>query len=216
MDEDRPVHSLHSYFILGGNPKEPVRYEVDRLRNGRSFTTRQVVARQSGGAILSLSCSFQREEKGAVSQSAEPPPDVPEPSSLESYWDAGAERCDVELAGRQPRSLAWGRLRARLPDDPRLHACALAYLSDMNPMSAIRSSHPADPQRAWDFFVTSASLDHAMWFHRSARADDWMLFDMTGHGVRGMRGLATGLVFDAHGGHVATIAQEGLVRERSD
>ncbi len=214
VQREHAVHSLHAYFILGGELSEPVRYEVDRLRNGRSFTTRSVVARQSGGAILSLDCSFQRAEGGADRQSAAIPAGVPRPEALASEWDAGAHRCDVPLPGRPPRSLVWGRFPGALGDDPRLHACALAYLSDMNPMSGIRASYPAQPERCRDHFVTSASLDHAMWFHRPARADDWLLFDMTGHGVTGMRGLATGLVFRADGTHVATIAQEGLLRER--
>jgi len=216
---EHAVHSLHAYFILGGDPVEPVRYEVDRIRNGRSFTTRRVVARQSGGAILSLACSFQRDEGGSDTQSSTFP-EVPAPDDLESHWDAGAIRCDIPLEGEPPRSLIWGRFPRELGDDPRLHACALAYLSDMNPMSGIRMSHPHKPK--WEdeadgesYFVTSASLDHSMWFHRPVRADDWLLIDMTGHGVTGMRGLATGPVFGADGTHVATIAQEGLMRERS-
>jgi acyl-CoA thioesterase-2 len=210
------VHSLHAYFILGGDPAEPVRYEVDRVRNGRSFTTRQVVARQSAGAILTLGCSFQVAEPGAETQSASFPSGVPAPSTLQIELDAGVERADVETPAAPPRSLVWARFPKPLAEDPRLQACGLAYLSDVNPMNAVTASHP-DRAKAgddWGDWMMGASLDHAMWFHRPARADDWVLMDMTGHGMIGSRGLATGLVFDSGGAHVATIAQEGLLRVR--
>ncbi len=209
------VHSLHAYFILGGELDEPVRYEVDRVRNGRSFTTRRVVARQSGGAILTLACSFQRDEAGPETQSASFPADAPRPETLELEWDAGCERCDVPTPRQPPRSAAWTRFPLPLGDDPRLHACALAYLSDTNPMGAVGASHPNVPREgSWGEKFMSASLDHAMWFHRPVRADEWVLLDMTGHGLIGSRGLATGPVFRADGTHAATIAQEGLLRER--
>ncbi len=204
---EHAVHSLHAYFILGGDLREPVRYEVDRVRNGRSFTTRRVAARQSGGAILTLACSFQVAESGPQSQSAALEKNLPKPEDLERYWDAGCERCDVPLPPDPPRSMAWVRYPVRLGDDPRLHACALAYLSDENAMSAVHKSHPDDHEG-----LMGASLDHAMWFHRRARADDWMLLDMTAHGMIGSRGLATGPVFHPDGTHIATIAQEGLLR----
>lgn len=220
VDPIHRVHSLHAYFILGGDPAEPVRYEVDRLRNGRSFTTRAVTARQSGGAILSLSCSFQVDEAGPGTQSANFPNDAGTPHGSEFAagveWDAGAERADVAVPNDPPRSLSWVRYPAHLDDDLRIHACALAYLSDVNPMSAVGISHPDGPISDADYRTKymSASLDHAMWFHRPTRVDDWLLLDMTGHGVIGSRGLATGLVFQANGTHVATIAQEGLLRRR--
>jgi acyl-CoA thioesterase-2 len=204
---EHTVHSLHAYFILGGELGEPVRYEVDRVRNGRSFTTRRVVARQSAGAILTLGCSFQVAEPGPESQSAELEKDLPAPAELRVYWDAGIQRCDVPLPPKPPRSMAWARFPDPLGDDPRLHACALAYLSDTNPMSAVHRSHPQDHEG-----LMGASLDHAMWFHRPVRADDWVLIDMTAHGMMGSRGLATGPVFRPDGTHVATIAQEGLLR----
>jgi len=201
------VHSLHAYFILGGDLDEPVRYEVDRVRNGRSFTTRRVAARQSSGAILILSCSFQAEESGPETQSAQLPV-VPPPRELEQEWDAGTLRCNVALAPELPRSLAWVRYPAGLSDDPRLHACAVAYLSDVNPMSAVHRSFSDEPEGG----LMGASLDHAMWFHRPARADGWLLFDMNAHGMIGSRGLATGTVFHPDGAHIASIAQEGLLR----
>ncbi len=217
--DEHLVHSLHGYFILGGEVGEPVRYEVDRIRNGRSFTTRRVVARQSSGAIFNLSCSFQRYEEGVETQTADFPADAPEPGSQLHYMEgSGVDRIDVKLAGDQPRSLVWTRFPVRLPDDPRLQACALAYLSDTNPMDAVATSHPRgmpDAEHWHDTYMT-ASLDHAMWFHRPARADDWLLLDMDGHGIIRTRGLSTGHVFTGDGQHIATIAQEGLIRELGD
>lgn len=207
---EHELHSLHAYFILGGDLSEPVRYEVDRVRNGRSFTTRRVAARQSGGAILTLGCSFQAHEEGPDTQSAGLPENVPRPDELEDEWDAGAHRRNVELPEGKPRSMCWACFPEKLGPDPRLHACALAYLSDMNAMSAVHRSHPLP--RAEQEGMMGASLDHAMWFHRNARADEWLLLDMNGHGMIGSRGLATGTVFGPDGAHVATIAQEGLLR----
>ncbi len=218
---DHAVHSLHGYFILGGDPTEPVRYEVDRIRNGRSFTTRRVVARQSGGAIFNLSASFQRHEEGVETQTADFPTDAPDPATITPYKEgSGTDRYDVVLESdeqgrRPPRSLVWARYPAELGEDPRVHACALAYLSDTNPMDAVATAHPrgmpADGE--WEHTYMTASLDHAMWFHRPARADDWLLFDLDGHGIIRTRGLSTGHVFTADGQHIATIAQEGLIRE---
>ncbi len=209
------IHSLHAYFILGGEIGEPVRYEVDRVRNGRSFSTRRVIARQSAGAILTLACSFQVDEGGAETQTAAFPEDVPEPGSLREELDAGCLRCDVRMDTDPPRSRSWVRYPEKLPVDPRLHACALAYLSDVNPMSAVSASHPRKvAEGEWDGSFMGASLDHALWFHRPISVDGWLLLDMTGHGVIGSRGLATGPVFSASGVHLATIAQEALLRER--
>jgi len=205
--EEHTVHSLHAYFILGGNLSEPVRYEVDRVRNGRSFTTRRVAARQSSGAILILRCSFQADESGPETQSAHLP-EVPSPGELVEEWDAGMLRCDIEVPAQPPRSMAWVRYPDGLSDDPRLHSCALAYLSDVNPMSAVHRSFPVVPQDE----LMGASLDHTMWFHRPARADSWLLIDMNAHGMIRSRGLATGTVFHPGGAHIASIAQEGLLR----
>jgi len=218
VDESHALHSIHAYFMLAGDLSEPVRYEVDRLRNGRSFTTRQVVARQSSGAILTLSCSFQRDEPGEQSQPAEFPADAGDPNNLLAQWGAGIERRDVVLPVSPPRALTWARYPVALGSDARLHACALAYLSDMNPVSAISRAYPDNPlersERRKHFM--SASLDHAIWFHHPVRADEWLLFDTLGHGIVGTRGLATGLVFGSDGTHVATIAQEALLRKRRD
>jgi acyl-CoA thioesterase-2 len=208
------VHSLHAYFILGGEFAEPVRYEVDRVRNGRSFTTRRVVARQSAGAILTLECSFQRFEQGVESQPLAMPSGVPGPEALPQVYDAGLDRREVAVPA--PRSLIWGRFPIPLGDDARIHYCALAYLSDMNMMDAVSNSRAGGPPSggpgAQDWM--GASLDHAVWFHRPVKADDWLLMDMMGHGLIRTRGLATGQVFDRAGVHVATIAQEGLLRPK--
>lgn len=223
VDTAHSVHSLHSYFILGGDPDQPVRYEVDRIRNGRSFTTRRVTARQSTGAIFALSCSFQRFEEGVETQTADFPTEAGTPGhwrvegSSPTAWRVegnGAHRFDVALERPQPRSLVWCRYPLALGDDPRAHACALAYLSDTNMMDAVAASHPRGlpDEEDWDQVYMSASLDHAMWFHRPCRADDWLLFATEGQGILRTRGLSTSHVFDPDGQHVATVAQEGLIR----
>lgn len=234
VQAEHAVHSLHAYFILGGDLGEPVRYEVDRVRNGRSFTTRRVVARQSAGAILTLECSFQRAEDGPDTQSADMPAGVPDPTALEPIFDAGVERCDFARNKAEPGSMTWARFpyslrRERLTgeshaeqggadrdaEERALHACALAYLSDMNAMDAITASGVTRPAaQQWGEGWMGVSLDHAVWFHRPVRSDDWLLVDFSGHGLIRTRGLATGLVFDRSGTHVATIAQEGLLRTR--
>ena len=212
--DEHHVHSLHAYFILGGSPAQPVRYEVDRIRNGRSFSTRRVVARQSSGAILNLSASFQRLEDGPVVQGVEAPPAPPPGDVPASQWEAGFDYREVVPPPEPGRSLAWARYTAPLADDARAHAEALAYLSDANPMDAIFGRHPVDVGHdEWHDTFVSASLDHAVWFHRPVRADDWLLFDMRSPFVGGSRGVARGEVFQG-GELVATIAQEGLLRLR--
>ncbi len=214
--EGHVVHSLHAYFILGGDPKEPVRYEVDRLRNGRSFSTRQVVARQSGGAILTLSASFQRPEPGPDVESASFPADARAPEALpREEWGVGLEaRLDLE-SKQPPRSRLWFRFTDGIGDDPDDHYAALAYLSDGNPMDSIRAAHPKDVgERRMDEVFMGASLDHAMWFHRPVRADQWLLFDLHANRLIGTGGLATGDGFTRDGTLVGTVAQQGLVRLR--
>jgi len=215
VDPEHHVHSLHSYFILGGVPTEPVRYEVDRIRNGRSFSTRRVVARQSSGAILNLSASFHRHEDGPVAEGVEQP-DAPPPDEVRpSEWESGFDYREVDPPPEPGRSVAWGRYQAPLPDDPRAHACALAFLSDANPMDAIAGRHPVTPPLdGWQDTFVSASLDHAVWFHQPVRADEWLLFDMHSGHVGGSRGIATGEVYQ-DGRLVATVAQEGLLRLRT-
>jgi len=204
------LHSVHAYFVLGGEPKVPILFEVDRLRDGRSFSTRRVVARQQSGAILNLDASFQRDEPDLDVQETTLPLDLPDPESLPRVeWGGCGDVREVPRKPGEARSQLWIKVPEQLPDDPALHACAIGYLSDHNPMDAIVLSHPLGQD--WEKLMT-ASLDHAVWFHRPARADDWLLFDLRGHGLVNARGMATGTVHDRNGVHVATIAQEGLVR----
>jgi len=210
------VHSLHAYFILGGDPKEPVRYEVDRLRNGKSFSTRQVVARQSGGAILTLSASFQRHEDGPDVESARFPREAKPPEQLkQADWGIGMDARVEHESNHPPANRLWCRFIDPIGDDADDHYAALAYLSDGNPMDAIRAAHPKNTGgESMDQLFMGASLDHAMWFHRPVRANEWLLFDMHAHQLIGTRGLATGDVFSRDGTLVATVAQQGLVRLR--
>jgi len=215
---DRPVHSLHAYFIRPGSSAEPIRYEVERLRDGGSFSTRQVVARQSGGAILNLSVSFQEREAEADVQLARFPADVPppdDPTLQQTGWGDLLDRRAVPT--RHGWAAHWIRLLHELGDDPALQACALAFMSDAAPTSAARSSHPDSTGRRRDrALFMGASLDHAVWFHRPTRVEGWHWFDMDSHGLVGGRGLVTGNVLTADGVHVATVAQEVLLRRRRD
>lgn len=213
VEAARRPHSMHAYFIRAGDERQPVLFEVERVRDGRSFATRQVVAYQAGGAILNLIASFQVDEEGEDVQAIDPPPDVPAPSGCEAhdtdlFFEHRVARYDV---GPEPRGLAWMRVTEALGDDPMVHACALAYLSDEHPLGVAVLPHPLGTR--WDALM-AASLDHAVWFHRPVRADQWLLFDLRGHGVANARGLAVARVFAEDGTHVASVAQEGLVRPR--
>lgn len=217
VDEAFVAHSLHAYFIRGGSLEEPVRFDVDRLRNGRSFCTRAVVARQSGGAILNLSCSFQRLEIDAEVQTARMPlaPDPDDVSHDPDDWPWIMDRRPLRPYPGAGQSMGWVRLVDPLPDDPVLHRCGLAFTSDTIQFGSAHSIHPlqipSDQHR--DRFM-AASLDHAMWFHRPARADQWHLYQWDCHGLRGARGMTVGNLFTPDGTHVASIAQEVLLRER--
>lgn len=215
---DRPAHSLHSYFIRPGTPSEPIRYEVERLRDGRSFSTRQVVARQSAGAILNLSVSFQVVEDEADAQIARlpdglPPPD--DPTLDDHSWHSMLERKNTELADG---SLGcWIRLQADLGDDPADRQCALAFMTDAAPSRAARSPHPDVQRDGTDRErFQGASLDHSVWFHRPTDPQQWHWFDTRSHGLSGGRGVVTADVLRIDGVHVATISQEVLVRRRRD
>lgn len=219
--EDRfRVHSLHSYFIRRGDQDEPIRFEVDRTRNGRSFVTRQVVARQSVGAILTMSLSFQLDEAGHDVQIASLP-DIPPPEELANQsWSPMFERRFVgDRNGETGHGTAWLRLCDPLGDDPVLQACALAYLSDDLPTDAVVALHPERPapgtSDAYEIGFMSASLDHAIWFHRPPAVDQWNVHDFSSHGYLSSRGLAIGHVLARDGAHVATIAQEVLLRRKS-
>jgi acyl-CoA thioesterase II len=223
------VHSLHSYFLRPGDPAIPILYEVDRIRDGSSFTTRRVVAIQHGAAIFNMEASFHEDEDGLEHQF--PMPDVPGPEDLPSLPERLVSRRD-ELeefferphpidqrfigdlpwkigVGRDPYQRLWVRADGILPDYPLLHACVATYASDMALFDTILQPHPVrwdDP----DFM--GASIDHCMWFHRPFRADEWLLFDMDSPVAAGARGLARGFFFDRSGRLVVSMVQEGLAR----
>ncbi|WP_410653393.1 acyl-CoA thioesterase II [Amycolatopsis sp. cmx-4-54] len=228
VPEERKVHSLHAYFIRGGDPSVPIVYEVDRIRDGRSFTTRRVVGIQHGKAIFSLSASFQKDEGGI--EHSETMPDVPDPESLptlqeraEGYFMGHLDRprpIDLRYVNEPPwvtrksgdrpaRNQVWMRADGKLPDQQLLHVCVLTYASDMTLLDSVLARHGV----YWDLDkVLGASLDHALWFHRPFRADEWFLYDSASPTASGARGLATGRFFAADGTHIATVVQEGLLR----
>ena len=217
VDAEFAPHSLHAYFIRPGMTTEPIRYEVDRLRSGRSFAVRAVVARQSSGAILQMSCSFQKPEIDAEVQTARMPlsPDPEDLPEVLSNWPPIMNRRFLDSYPGAGRSMGWTRIQEDLGDNPLLHLAGLAFTSDSVQFRAARSIHPLPipVERHNDYFM-GASLDHAIWFHRQARADEWHLYEWDCHGLRGARGMTVGNVFTADGTHVASIAQEVLLRER--
>lgn len=211
VDREFRVHSLHAYFIRKGDSAEPIRFEVDRIRNGRSFCTRRVEARQSVGAILTMAVSFQRDEDAPDAQIATMP-DVTRPAELAA--DGWSDVFDRRFASvpEKGRASGWIRMSAPVGDDPLLQACALAYGSDDLPMDAIVTLHPDHTPDREEHNLIGISLDHAIWFHRPLRADEWHLHDLVCHGLMSSRGVAVGHVFTESGVHVATVSQEALVR----
>jgi acyl-CoA thioesterase-2 len=216
VDVEVMVHSLRAYFIRRGDHTEPIRFEVDRIRNGRSFSTRRVIARQAVGAILNLEASFQRPEESIDVQSVAVDHGLPAPESLPSEsWTQSFERrfvpTDQMPAARQGagRVLAWMKVNDQLGDDELLNRCWLAYLSDDLPTDSVQAA-----TRFPDEGRYAASLDHSVWFHRPVRADRWHLHDFSCHHFGGGRGLSIGHVFSADGVHLATVAQEVLMRDR--
>jgi len=228
---DRPVHSLHAYFIRPGDPAVPIVYTVDRVRDGRSFTTRRVTAIQHGKVIFTLSASFQHTEPGL--EHADPMPDVPPPEMVERTSDRLArvlgeihpqvydKPIDLRSIGplsveaerdpslRTTRNMVWLRVDGELPDDPLLHVCLMTYASDMTLLDSVLIGHGL----SWvDGRTSGASLDHAMWFHRPFRADRWLLYAQESPVAYGARGLAHAEVFTAEGELVVSVMQEGLVR----
>jgi acyl-CoA thioesterase II len=233
--EERRVHSLHAYFLLPGDPSTPIIYDVERIRDGKSFTTRRVVAIQHGAPIFVLSASFHAQEPGLAHQIPMPdvamPDKVPDDAALrmdfvprlsptrQTYWNrkrpiemrpVDAEAYFNRKPGA-PMQDVWMRATGPLPDDPAIHAAILAYASDMTLLDCAMVPHGksvADPD------IMPASLDHALWFHEDFRADDWLLYTQdspwSGHG----RGLGRGLVYTRQGRLVASVMQEGLVRLR--
>lgn len=222
VDPEFRPHSLHAYFVRRGDSTEPIRFEVERVRNGRSFVTRSLEARQSAGAILTMTASFQVDEEAHDLQ-ASTKPDVAAPSTItDSGWSPVFERRFVDAAA-EGCARAWVRTVEDLGDDPLLNACALAYASDDLPTDALVTLHPnlgwdADAEEGTpgtgDRSFMAASLDHAIWFHRPARADRWQLQDFQSESAAGSRGVSIGRFYDETGVHVATVAQEVLLRTR--
>ena len=210
-------HSLHTYFVRGGDSNEPIRFEVDRIRDGRSFITRRVLARQSNGPILNLSASFHVSEDAADQTAISMPEGVTRPEDLPSNdWGGLIERRPVERELKRART--WLKVRGPIGDDPVMHILAHAYASDDIPTEAVELSHPLGRPEfhgspADDYPYMGASLDHAVWFHRDAPADEWLLHDMRSAGVYGSRGLAMGEIWTRDGVHVASMVQEVLLRE---
>jgi acyl-CoA thioesterase-2 len=228
-------HSLHAYFLLAGDVKVPIIYEVDRIRDGKSFTTRRVVGIQHGQAIFSMSVSFHNDEPGLDHQMTMPvvprPDELPSdaeiklkilpelPEAVRRYYERPRpiELRPVEFdryRGKRPaddRFHIWLRTTAPLPDDPAIHRCALAYASDMNILDAALVPHH---KSVFDRDIMGASLDHALWFHRPFRADQWLLYALDSPNMHGSRGFGRGLIYTVDGTLVASVAQEGLLRER--
>jgi acyl-CoA thioesterase-2 len=232
VDAPRAVHSLHSYFIRPGDPTVPIIYTVDRIRDGHSFSVRRVVAVQHGAPIFTLSASFQLPQ-GGIDHQVEMP-DVPAPETLPTL----AQRYEgfdelAQLARRIPQAFdvryiddppwvqrglgprenqphrIWLRTDGRLPEDPLMHVCAVTFASDLNLLDSVLIHHglaaQLDP-------ISMASLDHAMWFHRQFRADEWLLYISGSPSASGGRGLGIGRFFTQDGRHVVSVAQEGMIR----
>lgn len=233
VEPGRFVHSLHAYFLRPGDPSVPIVYEVDRLRDGKSFTTRRVVAVQHGHAIFAMSASYQSLEDGFSHQVAMPdvpmPEDLPSekdlkdqymhlaPENVRRYWER--ER-PIELRAVNPKHYfsreklepvqhVWVRATGELPDDPGIHASILAYASDMTLLDTSLFAHG---RSIFDRDLQLASLDHAMWFHAPFRADDWLLYAQDSPSAAGSRGFNRGSLFTRDGRLVASTAQEGLIR----
>ena len=221
VDADQQVHSLRAYFIRRGDHTEPIRFEVDRIRNGRSFSTRRVVARQAIGAILNLEASFQIPEQTADLQTVPMDPAVPRPEELISEpWSDAFDRRSVpdgvladDARAGTGRNAAWMRVTTPLTDEELLHRCWLAYMSDDMPAHTVRQAHPDFRGTKGTGISFAASLDHTIWYHRPLRADDWHLYDFSCHSFIGARGLGIGHVYTDAGTHVATVAQEVLMRD---
>ena len=235
--EGRSPHSLHGYFLLPGDPKVPIIYDVERIRDGRSFTTRRVKAIQHGQPIFTLSASFHIDEPGLSHQMAMP--DVPKPDQLPSESDirervmplmpdpvrAYFEReRPIELRpvefkrymtrdGLDPYFTVWIRATGTLPEDPAIHQAVLAYASDMTLLDSTLVAHG---RTVFEREIQAASLDHALWFHRPFRADEWLLYAQDSPFAGGARGFARGSIFTSDGVLVASVAQEGLIRHRPD
>jgi acyl-CoA thioesterase-2 len=234
--ESRPAHSMHAYFLLPGDPKVPIIYDVDRMRDGKSFTTRRVTARQHGHPIFSMLASFHADEQGldhqATMPAVPPPEDLPSdaemrekllptmPEAVRRYYERERpiELRPVEFDRYRGKKYPdrpfhiWIRATGKLPDDPAIHQCALAYSSDYALLDTALHAHG---RTLFEKEFMGASLDHALWLHRPFRADEWLLYAQDSPNLHGSRGFARGLIFKRDGTLVASVAQEGLVRLRS-
>lgn len=231
------IHSLHAYFLRAGQPKDPIDYNVERVREGRNFLTRRVTTVQAGHTIFEASVSFVAPEEGISHQ--EPMPEAPDPETCEPWWTTiamprMAEQLPPGMAdrmrrsmnhpidlrsaarptresdgdGRLPARMVWGKMNAPLPEDPILHAAAMVYLSDSGLVATV-----AHHYGIWMPGGASASLDHAMWFHRPPRFDDWILYVSESPAAHAARGLMFAGMYDREGVRVASVAQEGLFRK---
>lgn len=233
VDAERHAHSLHGYFLRPGDVTIPILYKVDRIRDGRSFTTRRVVAVQRGKAIFNMSISFQVDEEGLEHQSEAP--QAPDPETLENEIDLRkkeAHRLPEEYRATftrdrpieirpvdpldlldpqpsEPTQRCWMRVRDSVGDDLRLHQCVLAYLSDWSLLDTTTRPHGVSYMNPK---LQMASLDHALWFHRPFRSDDWLLYEQDSPSASGSRGFNRGLIYDRQGRLVASAVQEGLMR----
>jgi acyl-CoA thioesterase-2 len=235
--EGRSPHSLHGYFLLPGDPKVPIIYDVERIRDGRSFTTRRVKAIQHGQPIFTLSASFHVEEPGLSHQMAMPDGPTPDqlptesdirervmplmPDPVRAYFERERpiELRPVEFKrymtrdGLDPYFNVWIRATGTLPEDPAIHQAVLAYASDMTLLDSTLVAHG---RTVFEREIQAASLDHALWFHRPFRADEWLLYAQDSPFAGGARGFARGSIFTSDGVLVASVAQEGLIRHRPD
>lgn len=232
VDPIRTVHSLHGYFVRPGDPTEPITFSVENVRDGRSFSVRRAVAIQQDQPIFFMSASFQRVEVGLDHQ-IPAPLDVPPPDEVQTmferlarypqrleFWNLIPRPMDVRYLGEpgwigpgdrpaDDRQRVWMRIDGKLPDDPLIHACALTFASDLTLLDAVLSTHG----EVWGpgGFI-GASLDHALWFHRPFRADEWFLYDCSSPSASGSRGLANGRMFTRDGRLIVSAVQEGLLR----
>ena len=238
VEASRRPHSMHAYFLLPGDPKVPIIYDVDRMRDGKSFTTRSVTARQHGHPIFSMLVSFHADEAAGLDHQAKMP-DVPGPEALPSEAEVRAnilptmpdpmrryyererpiELRPVEFERYLGKKIpdgkfnVWIKTTGALPDDPAIHQCVLAYTSDMGLLDTALVPHG---RTLFEKEFMAASLDHALWLHRPFRADEWLLYAQDSPNLHGSRGFARGLIFTRDGTLVASVAQEGLVRQRRE
>jgi acyl-CoA thioesterase II len=234
--EGWPPHSLHGYFILPGDPALPILYKVETLRDGKSFATRRCDALQNGHAIFSLIASFQKDEPGLDHQLSMPDVAMPEslpgeaeiearyaqllPAAVRQWFDANKHPIETRFVDlsrfldrkeRPPVQYIWFRAAGRLPDDSAIHRALLAYMSDLTLLDTALVAHG---KTIFDADLQVASLDHALWFHRPFRADDWLLYAQDSPNSAGARGLTRGLIYARDGRLIASVSQEGLIRQR--